>query len=172
MERKWKCQCPFFCNSAITAHFHWEGLKTRRTFLKNWLKTRLADAQLLAVSGDTFWIFTFKSSADGSSSRAYLSSQGFLLIKGTQHWSFWSVLAVKAHKSSRAVLKVSVKNKSGLFSAVPSKLASILSLKRVWRRFSLLLKREKYWQFWASFRQSAGEVGWGFGEVGLALSFK
>ncbi|CAH1768049.1 12447_t:CDS:2 [Entrophospora sp. SA101] len=87
----------------------------------------------------TFWIFTFKGSADGSQ----LAAQ----------------LVVKVDKSSRAVLKVKVRKSKGRCSAFPSKLASILSLKIVWRRFSLELNREKYWQFWASFRQSAEILG-------------
>jgi hypothetical protein len=128
----------------MTAHFHWEGLKIRRTFLKNWLKALLAWSQLLAISGATFWILTFKGSAKGSSWRAYFSSQGFFSCKGFQQGSFWSQLAVKACKLSWAALKVKVRKRRGLSSAVPSKLASILSLKIVWRRFSLELNKAKY----------------------------
>ena len=147
-----------------------------RTLRKNWLKARLAWSHWLAVSELTLCIFTFNGSAVESNSRAYFNSQGFLWAKGSQQLSLWSQLVVKECKLSCVVLKVKVKNKSGLFSTVPSKLASILSLKRVWRRFSLLLNRAKYWQFWASFRQSAGEVGLEVISAGLSrvldLSFK
>jgi len=160
--RKWKCQWPFFCNSAITAHFQDWGLKVWRTFRKNWLKAQLVWSQWLAFSGETFWIFTFKGSAVGSKLAAHFFSQGLLLVKGSQQGSFCSQLVVKEAKSSRVVLKVRVKNNSGLSSAVSSKLASTLSLKMVCKRFSLLLNKAKYWQFWASFRQSRGKVDWGF----------
>ena len=170
--KKWKCQWPFFCNSAITTHFHWEGLKVWRTFRKNWLKAQLAWSQLLAFSEDTWWILTLRGSAEGSKLAAHLRSQGSFWFNGFQQLSCWSQLVVKEAKSSRAVLKVKVKNSKERFSAVPSKLASILSLKMVWRRFSLLLNREKYWQFWASRRQSGAKAVGGLGGVGLDLSFK
>lgn len=172
--KKWKCQCPFFCSSVITVHFQEEGLKEWQTLRKNLLKSRLARVQLLAVSSDTFWILTFKGSACGSSSRASFSSQGFFLVKGVQQESVCGQLVVKACRLFWVVLKVRVRKRSGRFSALPSKLASILSLKRVWRRFSLLEKREKYWQFWASFRQSVGSLLAGFlGLIFLILgSFK
>src|SRR5437763_15660780 len=93
------------------------------------------------------WILTFRGSAVGSKLAAHFFNQGLLLVKGSQQGSFCYQLVVKEAKSSRVVLKVRVKNKSGLSSAVPSKLASILSLKMVWRRFSLLLNKAKYWQF-------------------------
>jgi len=80
-----------------------------------------------------------RGSAVGSKLAAHFFSQGLLLVKGFQQLSCWSQLVVKEAKSSRVVLKVKVKNNSGLSSAMPSKLASILSLKIVWRRFSLLM---------------------------------
>ena len=85
-----------------------------------------------------------RGSADGSKLAAHFFSQGLLLVKGFQQLSCWSQLVVKEAKSSRVVLKVKVKNSKERFSAVPSKLASILSLKMVCKRFSLLLNREKY----------------------------
>jgi hypothetical protein len=86
---------------------------------------------LLAVSGLTFWILTFKGSAEGSSSRASFNNQGFFWLKGSQQESDGGQLVVKEYKLSCVVLKVKVKNKSGRVSAEPSKLVSILSLKRV-----------------------------------------
>ena len=103
----------------------------RRTFLKNWLRSWLAWVQLLAVSEEVLRILTLDSSACGSTSLAHLRNQGNFLLNGVQQASFWSQLLVKACKLSWVVLKVRVKNKSGRFSAAPSKLASILSLKMV-----------------------------------------
>src|SRR5215216_1777165 len=143
VERKWKCQWPFFCSSAITTHFQLVGLKVWRTFRKNWLRILLAWLKLPAVSGSVFKIFAFKGSAVGSNWLAHLLNQGFLAVKGSQQVSDWGQLVVKADKSWRVVLKVKVKNKSGRVSAVPSKLASILSLKRVCKRFSLLENKAK-----------------------------
>ena len=169
--KKWKCQWPCFCNSAITTHFQDWGLNTRRTFRKNWLKSLLDWVQLLAVSEEVFKILTLQDSAAGPSWLAYFNSQGFCLAKGSQQLSLWSQLVVKEYKLSCVVLKVRVRKRRGRFSAVPSKFASTLSLKIVWRRFSLELNKANYWQFWLSWRQSAGEVGWGFSSV-LDLSFK
>ena len=115
-----------------------------RTLRKNWLKARLAWSHWLAVSELTLCIFTFNGSAVESNSRAYFSSQGFCLAKGSQQLSLWSQLVVKEYKLSCVVLKVRVKNKSGLSSAEPSKFASTLSLKIVWRRFSLELNKANY----------------------------
>ena len=107
----------------------------RRTLRRNLLKAWLAYCQFPAVSGLTFWILIFKGSADGSSRRAYLNSQGLASATGFQQESVCFQLLVKACKLSWVVLKVRVKNKSGLLFAIPSKLASILSLKIVPRVF-------------------------------------
>ncbi|CAI2200921.1 12223_t:CDS:2, partial [Funneliformis geosporum] len=106
------------------------GLKVWRTLRRNLLKSLLAWLKLWAVSGLVFKILALQGSAVGSNWLAHLLNQGFLAVKGSQQGSFWSQLVVKADKSWRVVLKVRVKNKSGWVSAVPSKLASILSLKR------------------------------------------
>ena len=143
VERKWKCQWPFFCNSAITTHFQLVGLKVWRTLRRNWLRSLLDWLKLLAISGLVLRIFAFKGSAVGSNWLTHLLNQGFLAVKGSQQVSDCGQLVVKADKSWRVVLKVRVKNKSGRFSAFPSKLASILSLKRVCKRFSLLENKAK-----------------------------
>ena len=78
---------------------------------------------------------------------ANLRNQGFLVIKGVQQESAGGQFVVKEYKLSCVVLKVKVKKSKGRVSAEPSKLAAILSLKRVCKRFSLLEKRAKYWQF-------------------------
>ena len=119
----------------------------RRTLRRNLLKAWLAWFQLLAVAEDTFWILTLRGSAVGSSSLAHFLSQGSFWDKVFQQGSVCFQLVVKEYKLSWVVLKVRVKNKSGRFSNIPSKLASILSLKIVCKRFSWLLKRAKYEQF-------------------------
>ena len=72
----------------MTAHFHWLGLKVWRTLRRNLLKSLLAWSQLLAVLEEVLRILTLQGSAVGSNSRANFSSQGFLLIKGSQQGSF------------------------------------------------------------------------------------
>ena len=127
----------------MTTHFQLVGLKVWRTFRKNWLRSLLAWLKLRAVSGSVLRIFALQGSAVGSNWLAHLLNQGFLAVKGSQQVSDCGQLVVKADKSWRVVLKVRVKNNKGRVSAVPSKIASILSLKRVCKRFSLLEKRAK-----------------------------
>ncbi len=103
----------------------------RRTRLKNRLKSWLASIQLVAVSGDTFLSLILSGSADGSNSLAQPLSQGNFSSSVVQQLSCWSQLVVQAYKSSCVVLKVKVKNKCGWWCSVPSKLASVLSLKMV-----------------------------------------
>ena len=79
----------------MTAHFQFCGLNTRRTLRRNWLRIWLAWFQLLAVSGNTFWILTLQGSAVRSSWRAYLNNQGLVSATGAQQGSVCFQLVVK-----------------------------------------------------------------------------